>query len=75
MDFDIIVNCKKCGSFKPWINIIDNNGENIKRKCKVCEILPVYNFVEFKNINLPGDINLCTAVYKPEQNKFIILPD
>ena len=67
--------CEKCGSFKPWIIIKNKEGENVKRKCKGCEVLPVYRFIEYKNLNFPNDLSLCTTVYEPEPDRYIILGD
>ncbi len=83
MDFEekLSDKCDKCGSFKPWVCIIKDNDEyesreEIKRKCIKCRILPIYKFINNKNIYI-NDKPLTAAVYEfdCEYDRYVILED
>ena len=84
MDFEekLSDKCDKCGSYKPWICILKNNNkydfpqESIERKCKNCKILPIYKFINKKNIYI-NDKPLTAAVYEfdCEYDRYVILED
>lgn len=82
--------CKKCGSFRPWIIIKNKDGDHVKRKCEGCEVLKVYKFVEYKNLifsdeyelshsdrvfNTREEKTLCSTVYEPLKDQYVILGD
>ena len=75
MEFDQKTNCDKCGSFRSWVSIKNDSGAEFKRKCRNCEILPVYKYVDYKILNFAGGAEIFTNEYEIEKNRFIILGD
>ncbi len=74
--------CNICGSYKPWICILKNNNkydfpqESIERKCKNCNILPIYKFINKKNIYI-NHKPMPVEVYEfdSEYNRYAIFED